>query len=462
MCLDDASTGPDSIGAIQRRYAAGDTPEQLLLDLRARLAACDDPGIFLHLAAPDFLLAAARALDPAHRGRLPLWGVPFAVKDNIDVAGMPTTAACPAFAYTPSRHAAAVERLMAAGAVPVGKTNLDQFATGLVGARTPWPVPRNPRAPGRVPGGSSSGSAVAVARGLVPFSLGTDTAGSGRVPAGLNGLVGLKPTPGAGSTRGVVPACRSLDCVSVFAHSVADAWAVHAALAGHDPEDPYSRDLPAGEPASAAPLRVIGILQDSDRPRFDPAAEAAWDSGLEALRALGLELVPVPMAPFREVAALLYEGAWVAERLATLEGFIAEAGEAALLPVTRGIILGQGGRYSAAEAFRALHRLEALRCETATLWTRIDALAVPTAPLFPTLAEVEADPIGPNARLGTFTNFVNLLGLAALAVPGPDRPDGLPAGLTLIGPGGSDARLAGFGLHFEASRRPGAITGAAA
>ena len=451
-------TGPGMDPSVLRRiadyralYATGASPARVLGALRERIAGHDDPGIFLHLAGAAALDRLAAALDPADRERLPLWGVPVAVKDNLDVAGMPTTAACPAFAYTPERHATAVARLVAAGAVPIGKTNLDQFATGLNGTRTPHPVPRNPRAPGRVPGGSSSGSAVAVAAGLVPVALGTDTAGSGRIPAGLCGLVGLKPTPGAVSTRGVVPACRSLDCVSVLAHDVADAWSVHAVLAGYDPEDPYSRDLPPGSPLAAAPARTLGIPAEPDRPRFDPQAEAAWDAALSRLAALGLRLVPVPMRAFTEVAALLYEGAWVAERLATLEPFLAAAAPGAVLPVTRAIIEGSGRRHSAADAFRALHRLAELRRETEPVWTRIDALAVPTAPLFPTLAEMAADPVGPNARLGTFTNFVNLLGLAALSVPGPDRPDGLPAGITLIGPGGSDARLAALGLRIEAA-----------
>ena len=441
---------PSNVAQFRNRYATGASPAAVLVEVRASILAFDDPGIFLHVASADALAAFAAALEPADRDRLPLWGVPFAVKDNIDVAGMPTTAACPAYAYTPAHHAAAVARLVAAGAVPVGKTNLDQFATGLNGTRTPHPVPRNPRAPGRVPGGSSSGSAVAVATGLVPVALGTDTAGSGRVPAGLCGLVGLKPTPGAVSTRGVVPACRSLDCVSVLAHDVADAWLVYAAMAGYDAADPYSRPSSPGDPANAVACRVLGIPTDADRPHFDADAEAAWDACLLRLRNLGVELIPIPMAPFQEVAGLLYEGAWVAERLATLEPFLATAGPDAVLPVTRAIIEAGGNRHSAADAFRAMHRLAALRRETETVWTRIDALAVPTAPLFPTLAEMAADPVGPNSRLGTFTNFVNLLGLAALSVPGPDRPDGLPAGVTFIGPGGSDARLAALGLRMPA------------
>ena len=440
-----------SIADVDRAYAAGRTPHEILHETRRRIVACDDPGIFLHVVSEPLLDRLVAALDPADRTRLPLWGVPFAVKDNIDVQGMPTTAACPAFAFLPTEHAHAVQRLIDAGAIPIGKTNLDQFATGLNGTRTPHAVPRNPRAPGRMPGGSSSGSAVAVAAGLVPFALGTDTAGSGRVPAGLCGLVGLKPTPGAVSTSGVVPACRSLDCVSVLAHGVSDAWRVFAVMAGYDAADPYSRDMALSDPQAASVPRRIGIPAEADRPRFDPAAEQAWDDMLAVLTRLGFDLVPVAMAAFGETAALLYDGPWVAERLATLEGFLGSAGPDDVLPVTRAIIEAAGRRYSAADAFRAMHRVAALRRQTAPLWRSIDALAVPTAPLFPTLAEMAADPVGPNARLGTFTNFVNLLGLAALAVPGPDRPDGLPAGVTFIGPGGADAQLAALGLRVEAS-----------
>ena len=438
------------IGHFAASYEFGQRPGDLLARVRDEILTHDDPGIFLHVASPEVLSGFVGMLDPADRARLPLWGVPFAVKDNIDVAGMPTTAACPAFAYAPTRHATAVARMVAAGAIPVGKTNLDQFATGLNGTRTPHPVPRNPRAPGRVPGGSSSGSAVAVAAGLVPIALGTDTAGSGRVPAGLCGLVGLKPTPGAVSTLGVVPACRSLDCVSVFANTVADAWSVYAVLAGYDPEDAYSRLVRCGDPGAETAARIVGVPADRNRPRFDAAAEAAWDAMVDRLAAAGVIVVPIEMDGFNETAALLYDGPFVAERLATLEPFLARAGPGDVLPVTRAIIEGAGRRYSAADAFRATHRLAELRRETASVWDRIEVLAVPTAPLFPTLQEMAADPVEPNARLGTFTNFVNFLGLAALSVPGPDRPDGLPAGVTLIAPGGADARLAALGLRLEA------------
>ncbi len=441
-----------SVDDLRRCYAAGHNPVDVLSAVRERILACGDPAIFIAVSTAEQLRQAASRLNPAARETQPLWGVPFAVKDNIDVAGLPTTAACPAYAYQPGRDAEAVRRLVAAGAIPVGKTNLDQFATGLVGVRSPYGVPRNPRAPGHVPGGSSSGSAVAVARGLVPLALGTDTAGSGRVPAGLCGVVGLKPTPGLVSARGVVPACRSLDCVSVFANSAADAWAAFAAMAGYDPQDPYARRFPPSlEPAAADPITILGIPADADRPRFDPAAEAAWDATVERLAPIGMQVQPIPMAPFREAAAMLYDGTYVAERLADLGDFLAGNPDDAVLPVIRSIIADGGSRHSAADTFRMLHRLAELQRETEPVWQRIGALAVPTAPLFPTLAELAADPIVPNARLGTFTNFVNPLGLAAIAVPGPDRPDGLPAGITFIGPGGSEARLAALAIRWAAA-----------
>ena len=254
----------------------------------------------------------------------PLWGLPFAIKDNIDLAGVPTTAACPAFAYTPQDSATAVARLIAAGAIPVGKTNLDQFATGLVGTRSPYPIPKNSFDPAVVPGGSSSGSAVAVASGLVAFALGTDTAGSGRVPAGLNNLVGLKPTLGAVPVKGVVPACRTLDCVSVFGLTVEDSWAVAAAMAGYEAVDPWSRRLSLGAFGARPPRLRAGIPDAASRRFFgDAQSERAFDSALALHAAQGLDLVPIDCAPLFAVAALLYEGAWVAERYAAIRPFIA-------------------------------------------------------------------------------------------------------------------------------------------
>lgn len=442
---------PFDLASLRAFYAAGGEPRRVVALAQARLAAADDAGIFLDLAPPEALDAAIAALPAFDPTRFPLWGVPVAVKDNIDVAGRPTTAACPGFAYTAAHDAEVVVRLRAAGALIFGKTNLDQFATGLVGLRTPYPAPRNPFDAARVPGGSSSGSAVAVARGIVAAALGTDTAGSGRVPAAFNGLVGLKPSPGAVSSRGVVPACRSLDCVSVFAASVADAWDVFAAIAGEDPADAFSRGVPLPDPATVAPPRAIGVPKPGTLlPWGDAQQEAAWGAALALAAGCAARLEAVDIAPLLAVAKLLYDGPWVAERAAAVGDFVA-AHPDAVHPVTRGII-GGAARYSAVDAFRGFYALAEARRTTAPVWRSVDLLVLPSVPASPTVAEVLADPLGPNARLGGYTNFVNLLDLAALALPGPVRADGFPAGITLVGPHGSDARLAAFGALFEAAR----------
>ncbi len=432
-----------TIEELHRAYRDGAlAPDEVVRASYARIAEVADPGIFVHLRPQAEVLAEADSLGPFDPAR-PLWGVPFAIKDNIDAAGLPTTAACPAFAYRAEGSATVVERLLAAGALLLGKTNLDQFATGLVGVRTPFPVPRNALRAELVPGGSSSGSAVAVAQGIVPFALGTDTAGSGRVPAALNGLVGLKPTPGLVSTRGVVPACRTLDCVSIFARSVDDAGRVLEAIAGFDPADPFSRPLQLG-PSSLPPGLRLGLPRpaelvfDGDEP-----SAAAFERDRAHAAAIAGATVEVPLAPFFEVAKLLYEGPWVAERLAAA-GHLLDRDPQALQPVTRRILDG-AGRWSAAEAFAARHRLAELARGLEPLWQRIDLLLVPSIPRPVTLAEIAADPLGPNALLGTYTNFVNLLGLCALTVPTAPRADGLPGSLTLIAPGGRDALLAAFG-----------------
>ncbi|TFZ57730.1 allophanate hydrolase [Methylorubrum sp. Q1] len=441
-----------SLSALHAAYADGLSPEAVVAEIDRRIAAADDPGIFLARVPEADMQAAARALGPFDPVNKPLWGVPFAVKDNIDVAGLPTTAACPDFAYTPQETAPAVERLLAAGAVLVGKTNLDQFATGLVGVRTPYPVPKNAIDPAVVPGGSSSGSAVAVARGLVGFALGTDTAGSGRVPAALNNVVGLKPSLGSVSGRGVVPACRTLDTLSVFAGTVTEADAVYRIIAGYDPQDPYSRALPVPPRPGALPPGLRVGVPDAGGRIFggDAASEAAFDASLADLRTvIGGAVSAVDLAPFFAVAGLLYAGPWVAERYQAIRGFIEERPEA-LHPITRAII-GAATRHSAADAFAGLYRLAELRRATEAVWRGIDVLVVPTYPRPRRVAELEADPVGPNSELGTYTNFVNLLDLCALAVPGRFRTDGFPSGVTLIAPRGADGLIAELGARLHAA-----------
>jgi allophanate hydrolase len=434
-----------SIPSLRRGYAAGERPVDVVRDVYRGIAAAGDAGIFISLVPEAEAVGAAEALGSFDPGR-PLWGVPFAVKDNIDIAGMATTAACAAFAYTPQRSATVVDRLVAAGAIPIGKTNLDQFATGLVGVRTPYPVPRNAMDPTLVPGGSSSGSAVAVARGLVSFALGTDTAGSGRVPAALNNIVGLKPTRGMISAHGVVPACRSLDCVSIFAGTVADAWAALGAAAGYDAADAWSRAVPTG--AMALPPKVrLGVPDAASLVLDGPFAADAFAAALAVLPDGGARPKPVDLAPFYAVAALLYEGAWVAERYAAIRDFI-EARPEALHPVTRAII-GSATRLSAADAFAGQYRLAELARTAARLWEEIDVLVVPSIPDVCTLEAVAADPVGANSRLGIYTNFVNLLDLAAIAVPGPVRSDGRPSGVTLIAPAGRDGLLAALAARIH-------------
>jgi allophanate hydrolase len=438
--MDIALTRPE----LHAAYAAGTKADAVIRAVHARIAAVSDPGIFITALTLDEMLGHAARLPAFDPVRFPLWGLPFAIKDNIDLAGVPTTAACPAFACTPAKHAHVVQRLIDAGAIPVGKTNLDQFATGLVGVRTPYAVPMNAFDPHRVPGGSSSGSAVAVARGLATFALGTDTAGSGRIPAAFNNLVGLKPTVGAVSASGVVPACRMLDCVSIFALTVDDAEAAFDVAQGYDASDAYARPLPA-----ASSIAALAVPRAADLLFFgDNQMAEAWKAAASHLTTLGLPIRELDMTPFFAVARLLYDGPWVAERRAAVGQFMDEKPEE-LHPVTRAILSG-ADKHSAVDTFNAFYKLAELRraCEQAL--EGIDAIAVPTAPIFPTLAELEADPIGPNSRLGTYTNFVNLLDLAAIATPGPFRTDGLPAGITFIGRAGSDRALATLARRFFA------------
>ena len=364
----------------------------------------------------------------------PLRGVPFAIKDNIDLAGVPTTAGCPDYAYTPARSATVVECLIAAGAVPVGKTNMDQFATGLVGTRSPYGAVVNALQPSHIAGGSSSGSAVAVKLGQVPFALGTDTAGSGRVPAAFNELIGFKPTRGWWSTRGVVPACRTLDCVSVFTSSVGDARTVARVAGGFDEADPFARRI-AYRRFDQEAVRY-GFFDPCELPDLDEAYRACYANFVDGLPG---EPVRIDHAPFLEAAALLYDGPWLAERYAAIGCFLEQHPDA-LHPVTRRVIAG-GSSLSAVDCFRAQYRLAALKREAERAFRRVDVLAFPTAPRIYTRKQVEADPFGTNARLGTFANFVNLLDLCAVAIPAGRTAAGLPFGVTLASPAGFDFAL---------------------
>ncbi len=443
------------IATLRQRYQSGElTPLALVDDLLARLGSEDSHVVWISRLDADALRAYAKKLEGKHIASLPLYGIPFAIKDNIDLVGLPTTAGCPEYAYTPEQHATVVARLIDAGAIPIGKTNLDQFATGLNGTRSPYGACRNAFNPDFISGGSSSGSAVAVALGLASFSLGTDTAGSGRVPAAFNHLVGHKPSCGALSTRGVVPACRSLDAVSIFALTAEDAERVLAVAAGFDAEDEYSRPLaPHGfDFGSAADFR-FGVPMAKDLEFFGNAeAERLFGAAVERMRALGGTPVEVDLTPFLETARLLYGGPWVAERYLAIRDFF-DAQADTVFPPVREIIAG-GRAVSAADTFAHLYKLRAFKRVCDAVWNDIDVMLTPTAGTIYRIDEMQADPIRLNSNLGYYTNFMNLLDLAATAVPAGFQTDGLPFGVTLIAPPHQDGPL----LHL-ASRMQQALGG---
>ena len=415
----------------------------------ARLAAYDahQPQVWISRASPAALRAAAAAIDArvAAGERLPLAGVPYAAKDNIDVLGLETTAACPAFGYRPERSATVIEKLEAAGAICVGKTNLDQFATGLVGTRSPYGIPRNAYNRDYVSGGSSSGSAVAVAAGLVAFALGTDTAGSGRVPAAFNHLVGLKPSKGRWSTLGLVPACRTLDCITVFTDALADAEAVDAVLAGFDAADAFSR-TPADMPLGG---KRIGVPRRDQRQFFgDVQAEYLYDRALAVLAGEG-EIVEIDIAPLLEAARLLYGGPWVAERTAAVAALL-ESNPLAIDPVVREVI-GPGSNMLATELWNGIYRLAELARVAETMWQGVDVLAFPTTGTTYRVAELLEAPVALNSNLGFYTNFVNLLDMAAIAVPAGARSNATGFGITLIGPAHTDRALVALAGDYVAA-----------
>ncbi len=435
----------DGLQALYKKGAA--TPADVMRAVLDRIEASSDKAVWISRRdRQDILREASDLLAAGTPKDQPLWGIPFAVKDNIDCVGLPVTAGCPAFAHEPTADAFAIARLRAAGAILIGKTNLDQFATGLNGTRSPYGAPRCVFDSEYVSGGSSSGSAVAVASGLVAFALGTDTAGSGRIPAAFNNLVGVKPTRGLVSTSGLTPACRSLDCITVLAGSVGDADCVRRIMQGFDGADPYSRPMQARNLPEQG-LRC-GVLADPEREFFgDNDTAALYDGAIDRMAALGATIIEIDYAPFRECAALLYGGPWVAERLAAIEEFALARGED-MDPTVREIILG-AKNMSAVDAFRGAYELEAYRRRADVEWFKMDVLLLPTAPTIYKVVDMLADPVRLNSNLGRYTNFVNLLDCSAIAIPAGFRPDGLPGGVTLIAPAFCDDALAALGQRMQ-------------
>ncbi len=425
----------------------------LLTRYVSQFAKSDNAWIYL-ASEQDILSQCAVLLDALADGSktlvdMPLFGVPFAVKDNIDVAGMPTTAACPAFLYHPEKDATVIARLKRAGAVVIGKTNLDQFATGLVGTRSPYGAVVNTFNPDYVSGGSSAGSASVVARGLAAFSLGTDTAGSGRVPAGFNNIVGLKPTKGWFSAQGVVPACRLNDTISVFALTVDDAWQVAQVAGGYDADDAYSRVHPATAPAQLSSTPRFAVPEQCEF-YGDSQSEQAWQQAQEKLVAQGVELVPIDFTLFRQLAEQLYYGAWVAERTVAVGEMLNQPPET-MDPTVRQIV-ANGKAYTACDAWQAEYTRAELSRKIQQVLATVDALVVPTSPTIHTLAEMAEEPVHYNSQFGTYTNFTNLADLSALAVPAGFRQDGLPFGITLIAPAWYDLALVSFARLWQQSQ----------
>lgn len=438
------------ISELKERYATGTTPTEVIDEIWDKIIAWNDPAIFIHLPEKSELLALAAEVEAMPR-ELPLWGIPFVVKDNIDVANWPTTAACPEFAYVPTEDAEVVRLLRSAGAIPIAKGNLDQFATGLVGTRSPYGVARNAIDAEFLPGGSSSGSASAVAAGLCAFSLGTDTAGSGRVPAAFQELIGWKPTRGLLSNRGLVPACRSLDCISVFANTAADASLISEVVAKYDSTDYFSRDvLPAG---NIGKNFRFGVPKDLDF-AGDPDTPELFASAVKRMQAIGGIVVEMDLTPFTEAAKLLYEGPWVAERWAAVGEFV-ESKPEAVFPVTRKILEGSKD-WDAASTFRAQYKLREFARKSEEVWNQIDVLLLPTTPRLYTVDENLAEPYGTNATLGRYTNFMNLLDLSAVAVPaGRARSGRAPWGVTFAAPADWDATLLDLAGRFGGETKKG-------
>lgn len=429
-----------SIAHLQTQYRDGSlTPTQLVTKLDAEIGEANSHNIWIRRLSLAEMLVYAKNLEGKDPASLPLYGIPFAIKDNIDLAGIPTTAGCPDFAFTPQKSATVVQKLIDAGAIPIGKTNLDQFATGLVGTRSPYGACKNSINPDYISGGSSAGSAVSVALNMASFSLGTDTAGSGRVPAAFNNLVGVKPSLGLISTTGVLPACRTLDCVSIFAKNVTDAKAVLQVAQGFDVKDDYSRHALATK-AAIGDSFVFGVPRPNQLAFFgNVEAPQLFQQAIQQLEKVGGKMLEIDFSPFIETAQLLYEGPWVAERYAAIQTFF-DAKPQAILPVTKQII-GNAAKFSAADTFNAMYKLKALQRKAEAVWREINVLVTPTAGTIYTIAEVQADPVQTNTNLGYYTNFMNLLDMAAIAVPTGFYSNGIGFGITISAPAFSDYAL---------------------
>jgi allophanate hydrolase len=435
---------------LKEMYASGKiTPEEVIIELIRRAEEDHSMNIWITPPTLELIQPYLDRLETLDPNQAPLWGIPFAIKDNIDLADIPTTAGCPEYAYTPTEHAVVVARLISAGAIPMGKTNLDQFATGLVGTRSPYGETHNSLKEELISGGSSAGSAVAVARGQAVFSLGTDTAGSGRVPAALNRLVGFKSSLGAWPTKGVVPACASLDCVTVFAQNTEDALAVDRVARGFESTDPWSRDY--APPGSKLPSKLALPLGDLEF--YGPYAEqyrASWLQAVEQCKSLNLPIEYVDLDMYAQAAAILYDGPWVAERWAGLGDFI-EAHPIVAFPVTETILRkGASEKYQAASVFRAMHQLQAYKTETRRQ-LKDTVLVLPTCGGTWTREEVRQNPIGTNSDMGKYTNHCNLLDLCAIAVPGQDAAPGLPFGISLFALSDQEDLIVGLAKQYTGS-----------
>ncbi len=456
--VDDAHQLIFTIDSIHQAYRRGQLTVVEVVEEALRRITAQHRGIWISLSNRESILRRAAEMDnllaaqPDALERLPLLGIPYAVKDNIDVFGLMTTAACPAFAYQPDRSAPVIDLLNQAGAICMGKTNMDQFATGLVGVRSAFGECPNALNPEYISGGSSSGSAVAVALGQVGFSLGTDTAGSGRVPAALNNIIGLKPTQGLLSTRGVVPACRSLDCVSVFSLVVADAWRVFSVLRQPDAEDEFAIESPPDLqfPGALPPVFHLGVPRRDQLEFFgDSEAAALFERAVERLKSFGAKIVEIDFTPFHEAGELLYNGPWIVERFAGLKPFVTSH-QGDCLPVIEQIF-STSSDYSALDVFAALHRRRKLLMQTGKIWKTIHALVLPTAPAIYRRIHIHADPIRLNTNLGYYTRFANLLDCSVIAVPAAIRSDGLPFGVSLVAPAFSEHKLVALAAGFHAA-----------